>query len=233
MWENSAAAFPIQGRRLGPHVEVFSNSLSVLLFSFRVNAFFLPPEMRANFWGFIFFLLWLLMKSQNCVEEKFTSGSNPLPYIPIHRAASSNIVLSRNSDMTWNISNRLSNESCGCFFCLFVFINLKDAQINISHKHCTFIGQNKPSELHVSTFQVDEKNNTDLFFLWFWMLGHFSKNYSKCLIYLNINNCHNSIIISVTVTQKGRRSMFYFFLGAVLWIVRAVILSLFCRAYVG
>lgn len=115
---------------------------------------------------------------------------------------------------------------------LFFSINPKDAQINISHKHCTFIGQNKPSELHVSTFQVKEKNNT--VFLFFFGCLAISQNYSKCLIYfLNIKNCHNSIIIIATVTQKGRSSMFYFFLGAVLWIVRAVILSLFCRAYVG
>lgn len=56
------------------------------------------------------------------------------------------------------------------FFLLFwffpLFINLKDAQINISHKHCTFIGQNKPSELHVSTFQVRwEEQHWSFFFL--------------------------------------------------------------------
>lgn len=54
------------------------------------------------------------------------------------------------------------------FFFVLLFVNPKDAQINISHKHCTFIGQNKPSELHVSTFQVKEKNNIDYFFLDAW-----------------------------------------------------------------
>lgn len=66
---------------------------------------------------------------------------------------------------TWRETSAAVRQTSlvGVFF-FFLFINPKDAQINISHKHCTFIGQNKPSELHMSTFQVKEKNNTDFFF---------------------------------------------------------------------
>lgn len=128
-------------------------SVQILLLNF-LWMFFLFPEMRFSFPS-------VIVRGNLSVEGKFTGGSNPLLYIPIHRAASWNIVLSPNSDVAWNISSRLSNESRGC---LFFSINPKDAQINISHKHCTFIGQNKPSELHVSTFQVKEKNNTVFFF---------------------------------------------------------------------
>lgn len=67
------------------------------------------------------------------------------------------------------------------FFFVLLFVNPKDAQINISHKHCTFIGQNQPSELHVSTFQVKEKNNIDFFF--FFGCLAISQINSKCIIY--------------------------------------------------
>lgn len=186
-------------------------SVQILLSNFLWMPF-LFPEMRFCFFFSSFCDCW--RKSQTCVEGKFPGGSNPLLYIPIHRAASSNIVLFSKLARGRNISGRVSNESRGCFFFfLFVllFINPKDAQINISHKHCTFIGQNKPSELHVSTFQVKEKNNTDFFFVFFGCLA-ISQIYSKCITYFlnRKKNCHNSIIISATVTQKGRSSMFSF-----------------------
>lgn len=114
------------------------------------------------------------------MEGKFTGGSNPLLYIPIHRAASSNIVLSPSSDVVETSAAACQMNLVGVFFFfVLLFVNPKDAQINISHKHCTFIGQNKPSELHVSTFQVKEKNNIDFFFGCLAI----SQINSKCIIY--------------------------------------------------
>lgn len=172
-------------------------------------------------------------KSQTCVGGKFAGGSDPPPYIPIHALPPPTSVFLQ--ARTWRETPAAACQTSlvGVSF-FFLFINPKDAQINISHKHCTFIGQNQPSELHVSTFQVKEKNNTD-FFSFFGCLA-ISQNYSKCLIYfLNIKK--TAIIPSSLVRPSPRREeaacFVFFFLGAVLWIVRAVILSLFCRAYVG
>lgn len=81
-------------------------SVQILLLNF-LWMFFLFPEMRFSFPS-------VIVRGNLSVEGKFTGGSNPLLYIPIHRAASWNIVLSPNSDVAWNISSRLSNESRGC-----------------------------------------------------------------------------------------------------------------------
>lgn len=160
MWENTAAAFPIQGRRLVPHVELFKSSFS-LNSAFKHSMSFCLLMWGQISEGFFYCLLWLLIKSQNCVERKFTSGSNPLPYIPIHRAASSN-VLSRNSGVTWNISGRLSNESRGCFF-FSLSLYQPEGCTDQHTSTALWLDKTNPQNCTCQLFRWDEKNNTDLF----------------------------------------------------------------------
>lgn len=226
MWENTAAAFPIQGRRLVPPVELFKSSFSLNSAFKHLMPFFCLLRWGQISKGLFNCLLWLLIKSQNCVERNFPRGSNPLPYIPIHRAASSNVLSKRGRDVK---HQRPSVERVSWVF-FFLSLYQPEGCTDQHTKHCTLIGQNKPSELHLSTFQVRwEEQHWSFFNAWPFLK-------SLCLIYLlNIKSTAiipSSVLKVATVTQKGR-SMFSFFLGAVLWIVRAVILSLFCRAYVG
>ena len=141
--ENAAAAFPIQGRRLAPHVEIFSTwfslnsafniSMNVSSFS-QDEVFFFPPlNVKGN--------LKLVWKENSQVALilfcTFRSAALPLQ--------TSFFLQTR----TCRETSAAVCQTHGCFS-FFLFLNPKNAQINISHKHCTFIVQNKPSELHVN-----------------------------------------------------------------------------------
>lgn len=151
---------------------------SKLCFWTFVWMFFLPPEVRANFWGFIFCLLWLLeKKSQNCVEGKITSGSNPLPYIPIHRAASSLFFF---KTRTWHeTSAAICQMSLCCFFCFFPIYQPEGC----TDQHFTQALHFHWTKQTLRTARVNfsgEMRRTTLIFFYAWSF------LKMCLIYLNI-----------------------------------------------
>lgn len=88
-------------------------SVQILLSNFLGMSFLLSWD------EILFFPLLCWRKSQTCVEGKFTGGSNPLLYIPIHRAASSNIVLSPSSDVVETSAAACQTSLVGVFFFRF------------------------------------------------------------------------------------------------------------------
>lgn len=184
---------------------------------------------------YFFFPLLCWRKSQTCVEGKFTGGSNPLLYIPIHRAASSNIVLSPSSDVVETSAAACQTSLVGVFFFFFRFALCQPEGCTDQHfTQALHFHWTKTNPQNCTCQLFRSKRRTTLIFFFFGCLA-ISQINSKCIIYFNIKK--TAIIPSSLVRPLPRREeaacFVFFFLGAVLWIVRAVILSLFCRAYVG
>lgn len=181
MWENSAAAFPIQGRRLVPHVELFNSSFTLnyaFKLLFECLFFFLQR------WGQIpeGCLLWLLGKKSLRIVWKENSQVALILFRTFRSTALPPQTLFCFKTRTWHetsVAICQTSLHC-CFFCLcFPYLSTWRMHRSTFHTSTALsLDKTNPQNCTCQLFRWDEKNNTDLFF----MLGHFS----KCLIYLNI-----------------------------------------------
>lgn len=242
MWENSAAAFPIRGRRLVPHVELFDSS-------FTLNyAFKLLFECRfSSSWGEgkflrVYYLSSVIAGKNLRIVWKENSQVALILFRTFRSTALPPQTLFFLKTRTWHETSAAICQTSLCCFGVFLFCFLCFPPI-YQPEGCT--DQHFTQALHfhwtkqtLRTARVNfsgEMRRTTLIFFFFFFFNAWSFLKMMCLIYLNIKKyCHNSIISleSCDHHPEGKKHVL-FFLGAVLWIVRAVILSLFCRAYVG